>query len=46
MAAVLGLCFLPVISATAQEKSEMAWVAVSKYKKGFVLDPSGKPFVP
>ena len=28
----------------AQDKSDMPWVAVSK--KGFILDPSGKPFVP
>src|SRR5271170_5587060 len=46
IAAVLGLCFLPVIPAIAQEKSEMPWVAVPKDKKGFVLDPSGKPFTP
>ena len=46
VAAVLGLCFLPVIPATAQEKSEMPWVVVPKDKKGFVLDPSGKPFIP
>ena len=25
---------------------EMPWVAVSKDKNGFVLDPSGRPFVP
>ena len=25
---------------------DMPWVAVSKDKKGFVLDPSGKPFIP
>ena len=25
---------------------EMPWVAVSQDKKGFVLDPSGRPFVP
>ena len=25
---------------------EMPWVAVSKDKKGFILDPSGRPFVP
>ncbi len=46
IAAVLGLCLSPVIPATAQEKSEMAWLAVSKDKKGFVLHPSGKPFIP
>jgi aryl-phospho-beta-D-glucosidase BglC (GH1 family) len=46
VAAVLGLCFVPVIPATAQQKSEMPWVGVSKDKKGFVLDPSGKPFIP
>lgn len=26
--------------------SDMPWVAVSKDKKGFVLEPSGKPFTP
>src|SRR3954471_1754400 len=26
--------------------AEMPWVVVSKDKKGFVLDPGGKPFVP
>ena len=46
VAAVFGLCFLPVILATSQEKSEMPWIFVSKDKKGFVLDPSGKPFIP
>jgi hypothetical protein len=25
---------------------DMPWVGVSKDKKGFVFDPSGKPFIP
>jgi hypothetical protein len=34
-------------SVPAQEKSgEMPWVAVTKDKKGFILVPSGRPFVP
>ena len=45
VATIFGLCFLPVIPATAQQKSDMPWVAVSKDKKGFVLEPSWKPFV-
>ncbi len=44
--AILGVCFLPVIPATAQEKAEMPWVAISKDKNGFILDQSGKPFIP
>jgi hypothetical protein len=28
------------------EPGGMPWVAVSKDKKGFVLEPSGRPFVP
>ena len=32
---------------TAEAKSdEMPWVAVSRDRKGFILDPSGRPFVP
>ena len=33
----------PTVRATPDD---MPWVAVSKDKKGFVLDPSGRPFVP
>jgi hypothetical protein len=40
-----SLLFLTV--PTAQVKpNEMPWIAVSKNKEGFVLDPSGRPFVP
>jgi hypothetical protein len=36
------LCDVP-----AQAKpDEMPWVAVAKDKKGFILDPSRRPFVP
>jgi hypothetical protein len=41
--AALAGCLLPL--APAQETSNVPWVAVNKDKKGFVLEPSGKPFV-
>jgi hypothetical protein len=43
MALVVDFFLVPTTPATADE---MPWVAVSKDKKGFVLDPSGQPFVP
>jgi hypothetical protein len=45
MAMALVVAFLPGVPAQAKP-DEMPWVAVSKDKKGFVLDPSGRPFVP
>jgi hypothetical protein len=45
LVAMLGMCFL-LAPGTAQEKADIPWIAVSKDKKGFVLDPSGKPFIP
>jgi hypothetical protein len=39
------MAFLPGVFAQAKP-DEMPWVAVSKDKKGFVLEPSGRPFVP
>jgi hypothetical protein len=45
VAAFLGLCFL-LAPATSQEKSDMPWIVVSKDKKAFVLEPSGKRFTP
>src|SRR5262249_3552150 len=41
--AAVVLAFLCSTPALAEE---MPWVAVSKDRKGFVLDPSGRPFVP
>ena len=41
------LAFLCLIMACSPTRAgEMLWVAVSKDKKAFVLDPSGKPFIP
>ena len=45
MAMALVVAFLHSVPAQAKP-DEMLWVAVSKDKKGFVLDPSGRPFVP
>jgi hypothetical protein len=39
------LLFLGGPAVEAQPK-EMPWVQVSKDQKGFVLEPSGRPFVP
>ena len=44
-ATALVMAFLPGVSAQARP-DEMPWVAVAKDKKGFILDPSGRPFVP
>jgi hypothetical protein len=44
-ALALVYAFLGSVPAQATT-DEMPWVAVSKDKKGFVLDPSGCPFVP
>ena len=41
----LVMAFLPGVSAQAKP-DEMPWVQVSRDKKGFVLEPSGRPFVP
>src|SRR3954469_11223230 len=43
--AIFPLFFLGCLTAQAQPK-EMPWVQVSKDQTGFVLDPSGRPFVP
>jgi hypothetical protein len=45
MAMALVVAFLPVPTIPARATG-MPWVAVSKGKKGFVLEPSGRPFVP
>ncbi len=45
MAMALLVAFFPGVPAQAKP-DEMPWVQVSKDKKGFVLDPSGRPFVP
>jgi aryl-phospho-beta-D-glucosidase BglC (GH1 family) len=43
----LALVVAVLRSVSVQAKpDEMPWVAVSEDKKGFVLDPSGRPFVP
>ena len=46
----IAAAFFPVLLLgvpTVQAKpDEMPWVAVSKDKKGFVLEPSGRPFMP
>jgi hypothetical protein len=44
-AMALAMAFLPSVSAQAKP-DEMPWIAVAKDKKGFVLAPSGRPFVP
>jgi hypothetical protein len=38
------LCFVATLSQVQADK--MPWVAISKDKKSFVLEPSGKPFAP
>ncbi len=45
MALALVVAFLGSVPAPAKP-DEMPWVQVSKDKKGFVLDPSRRPFVP
>jgi hypothetical protein len=45
MAAALVVALLPGVPAQAKA-DDMPFVAVSKDKKGFVLDPSGRPFIP
>ncbi|MFZ8521057.1 hypothetical protein ACO1NF_14000, partial [Staphylococcus aureus] len=45
MAMALVVAFLYGVPAQAKP-DEMPWVAVSKDRKGFVLEPSGRPFVP
>lgn len=40
------LILLSPLPCLAVQKDEMPWVVVSKDRKGFVLDPSGKAFVP
>src|SRR4051812_3586203 len=45
LATALVVAFLR--SVPAQEKADgMPWVRVPKDRKGFVLEPSGRPFVP
>jgi hypothetical protein len=44
-AMALMVAFFSGVSAQAKP-DEMPWIAVSKDKKGFVLEPSGRPFVP
>jgi hypothetical protein len=45
MALALVAAFLDSVPAQAKP-DEMPWIAVAKDKKGFALDPSGRPFVP
>src|SRR5216684_4149872 len=45
LAVALLFAFLGSVPAQAKP-DEMRWVQVSKDKKGFVLGPSGRPFVP
>jgi hypothetical protein len=45
MAMALVVTFLSSVTAQAKP-DEMPWVQISKDKKGFVLEPSGRPFVP
>jgi hypothetical protein len=45
-AAIAFLLLGLAVSHSDAQADEMPWVAVSKDKKGFVLDSSGKPFVP
>ena len=40
------LCLVLASSPTSSRADEMPWVQVAKDKKGFVLEPSGRPFVP
>jgi hypothetical protein len=40
------LCLLLACSSVPARADKMPWVQVSKDKKGFVLNPSGRPFVP
>lgn len=42
VAVTLGLC----VTALRAQQATLPWVKVSEDKKGFVLDPSGHPFVP
>src|SRR5689334_6678812 len=42
VAVTLGLC----VTALRAQQATLPWVRVSADKKGFVLDPSGQPFVP
>src|SRR6516164_5838151 len=44
-AMALVVAFLPGVPAQAKP-DELPWVQVAKDKKGFVLEPSGRPFVP
>jgi hypothetical protein len=39
-------CGFLVLPGTAQDKSELSFVAVSRDRTGFILDRSGKPFIP
>ena len=44
---VLAVVAASLGGVAAQAKpDEMPWIAVAQDKKGFVLDPSGRPFVP
>ena len=40
------LCLVVAGLPTPTQAGEMPWVAVSKDKKGFILEPSGKKFTP
>ena len=45
MAVALEVIFLCSVPAQAKP-DEMPWVQVAKDKKGFILESSGRPFVP
>jgi hypothetical protein len=40
------VCLALTLLAAPARADEMPWIGVSKDKKGFSLDPSGKPFIP
>jgi hypothetical protein len=45
-ATVISSLLILTVPTVWAEPGEMPWVQVSRDKKGFVLDPSGRPFVP
>src|SRR5262249_11188413 len=42
----VSLCLLLACWSTTARAGEMPWVQVAKDRKGFVLEPSGRPFLP
>jgi hypothetical protein len=45
-ATVISSLLILTVPTVWAEPGEMPWVRVSRDQKGFVLDPSGRPFVP